>query len=52
MKNITTPRTLSECNFTTGYPLAAKDRPGPRWEWWLYAAAIAASVAFFWIRGY
>lgn len=29
MKNYTTPRTLSECNFTSGYAIADTE---PHWE--------------------
>lgn len=39
MKNYTTPRTLSECNFATGYPLANTE---PKWE--QYAGYVLAIV--------
>lgn len=43
MKNYTTPRTLSECNFATGYPLANTE---PTWEKFAgYALAVVIGVA-------
>ena len=51
MKNYTTPRTLSECNFATGYPLA---NTAPKWEKYadyLLAVVIGVVLAALAIKG-
>ena len=43
MKNYTTPRTLSECQFVSGYAIANTE---PRWEKFAgYALAVVIGVA-------
>lgn len=40
MKNVTTPRTLADCQWTTGYSRAEIHRAGTRWERVMLAIAI------------
>jgi hypothetical protein len=50
MKNYQTPRTLAECEFTSGYPEKWLYRPTPqrtmriRLEWVLYVSATITAV--------
>jgi hypothetical protein len=52
MKNIRTPRTLAECEFTTDYPRMPRGRPPiarSSWVILVMALATAAAVAMGWI---
>jgi hypothetical protein len=49
MKNITTPRTLADCSFTTGYALKPQ-RSEPRSGWWFVAAVVAFCLLAFYAR--
>jgi hypothetical protein len=46
VKNCTTPRTLADCEFVTGYADAFvyNTRRVPGWHRWAYAAACLAAV--------
>lgn len=44
MRNERTPRTLSECQFVTGYS-SASPSPQGRWSGWWLAVAIGIALA-------
>lgn len=47
MRNERTPRTLSECQFWTGYPIVrAASSPSPRWLNWTAAIGIGAYLGY------
>lgn len=46
MKNLKTPRTLAECEFTTGHRQAELQRSGARAEAVVLAIALACLVGF------
>lgn len=44
MKNVTTPRTLSDATFTTGYQSVRNTSKGPRSNWLAWSGWIAFAV--------
>lgn len=48
MKNIRTPRTLAECEFTTDYPRVPRNRPPvARSSWVILVMAVSTVSAMF-----
>lgn len=46
MKNVTTPRTLADCQFVTGYSSASYSRDANAVERWAHRVMYAVAIAF------